>query len=247
MELALDTSSKILGIALSDKGQIRALQIWETRQNHTIELLPHLVCLAQQVGVEVPSIDAVIVARGPGSYNGLRAGISTAKGLALALNIPLLGVSTLEAEAYAFAFTGLPVRVMHQAGREEIATALYRQKDGEWQCLEEENLTRLATVWRRTRQRTLFCGDIPADMATQIQQTLSRRAIIRLDSSLSCVGSLAALGWRRLSKGGHDDPVTLQPLYLRPPHITKPRERAPFSWSTMAQRKQTNGNAKTGC
>ena len=247
MELALDTSSRILGIALSDKGEIRALQIWETRQNHTIELLPHLVCLAKQAGVEVASIEAVIVATGPGSYNGLRAGISTAKGLALALNIPLLGVSTLEAEAYAFAFTGLPVRVIHQAGREEIATALYRRKDNEWQCLEEENLARVETVWRRTKQRTLFCGDIPAHMAKQIQQTLSRRAIIRLNSNLSCVSSLAVLGWRRLSKGGHDDPVTLQPLYLRPPHITKPKERTPFSAPPMDQRKQTNGNAKTRC
>lgn len=247
MELALDTSSRILGIALSDKGQIRALQTWETRQNHTIELLPHLVCLAQQTGVEIASIDAVIVARGPGSYNGLRAGISTAKGLALALNIPLLGVSTLEAEAYAFAFTGLPVRVIHWAGRDEIATALYRQKDDDWQCLEDENLTRVETAWRRTRQRTLFCGDISADMAKEIRQTLSRRAIICLNSSLSCVGSLAVLGWRRLSEGVHDDPVTLEPSYLRPPHITKPKQKTPFSPPAMNQRKQANGNARTRC
>lgn len=242
MELAIDTSSRILGIALSDKGDVRALQIWQTRQNHTIELLPHLVCLAQQGQVDVGSLEAVIVARGPGSYNGLRAGISAAKGLTLALNIPLLGVSTLEAEAYAFAFTGLPVRVIHPAGREEIATALYRQKDHEWQCLEAENLATVENVWRRTRQKTLFCGEIPADMAKQTQQTLSRRAVICQNTNLSCVSSLAVLGWQKISTGEHHDPITLQPLYLRPPHITKPKEKTPFSPRTMGQRKQANGN-----
>ncbi|HXZ29699.1 MAG TPA: tRNA (adenosine(37)-N6)-threonylcarbamoyltransferase complex dimerization subunit type 1 TsaB [Dehalococcoidia bacterium] len=247
MELAIDTSSNVISIALSHKGEILSLFSWQTRQNHTIELLPNLICLLQRADVELDSVEAIVVAKGPGSFNGLRVGISTAKGLAFALNVPLLGVSTLEAEAYPFAFTGLPLRAIHNAGRQEIATALYRQRDNEWQRLEAENLATIDALLRRTRQKTLFCGEIPADIAGQIQQNLGRRAIISRNSSLCRLNSVAALGWRKLSEGEHDNLVTLQPLYLRPPHITKPKQRVPFSSSRVERPKQSNGNPQTRC
>lgn len=242
MELAIDTSSNIVSIALSDKGETRAVLTWQTRQNHTIELLPNLVCLLQQAKVNLASIEAIVVARGPGSFNGLRVGLSTAKGLAFTLNIPLLGVNTLEAEVYPFASTGLPLRAIQKAGRQEMATAVYRQKDDDWQCLEVDNLASIETLWRRTKQRTLFCGEIPADLARQIQQNLGRRAIICQSNGPSRGSSLAILGWRRLSKGETDDLLTLQPIYLRPPHITKPKQRTPSFITAKRERKPRNGN-----
>ena len=227
MELAIDTSSSIASVALSHKGEVLASLTWQTARNHTIELLPNLVCLLQQAKVALGSVGAIIVAKGPGSFNGLRVGISIAKGLASALNIPLLGVNTLETEAYPFAFTGLPLRPIQKAGREEIATALYRQKDNEWQCLEAENLTTVKVLCRRIKQKTLFCGEIPPDIISEVQQNLGKQAIISQSNSLSRASSLVILGWRKLNKGEQDDPVTLQPLYLRPPHITKPKDKAP--------------------
>ena len=247
MELAIDTSTNIVSIALSNKGEILAVLTWRTRQTHTIELLPNLLCLLQQAKVELASIEAIAVAKGPGSFNGLRVGLSTAKGLAFTLHIPLLGVNTLEAEAYPFAFTGLPLRAIQKAGRQEIATAVYRQKDDDWQCLETDNLASIETLGRRTKQRTLFCGEITADMARQIQQNLGRRAIICQNNDPSRGTSLATLGWRRLSKGQHDDLLTLQPIYLRPPHITKPKERTPSFATTNREGKQRNGNPQTRC
>jgi len=237
MELAIDTSSNIVSVVLSHKDEILALLTWQTTQNHTIELLPNLVCLLQQAKVELGSLEAIIVAKGPGSFNGLRVGISTAKGLAFSLDVPLLGISTLEADAYPFAFTGLPLRPIHKAGREEIATALYWQKDNEWRCLEAENLTTVETLCRRIKQKTLFCGEIPADIISEIQQNLGRQAIIPESNSPSRASSLAVLGWRKLSRGEQDDPVTLQPLYLRPPHITKPRDKTPLLSRRMEQRR----------
>jgi len=238
MELAIDTSSNTASVALSHKGESLASLTWKTAQNHTMELLPNLLCLLQQAKVELSFIEAIIVAKGPGSFNGLRVGISTAKGLASALNIPLLGVNTLEAEAHPFAFTGLPLRPIHKAGREEIATALYQQKDNEWQCLEEEKLTTVKALCRRIKRKTLFCGEIPPDIMNEIQQTLGKRAIISQSNSPSRASSLATLGWRKLSRGEQDDPVTLQPLYLRPPHITKPRDKTP-PFVTLSEAKET--------
>jgi tRNA threonylcarbamoyl adenosine modification protein YeaZ len=244
MELAIDTSSNIVSVALSHAGEVLASLTWRTMQNHTIELLPNLVRLLQQTKLELGSVEAIIVAKGPGSFNGLRVGISTAKGLASALNIPLLGVNTLEAEAYPFAFTGLPLRPVQKAGREEIATALYRQKDNEWRCLEAENLTTVKTLCRRIKQKTLFCGEIPSDIISEIQQNLGKQAIISQSNSPSRAGSLAIVGWRKLNRGEQDDPVTLQPLYLRPPHITKPRNKVPRLSLRVEQGRPGNGNSQ---
>ena len=201
---------------------------WRTKQNHTMELLPTLACLLRQMGAGLDSIQAITVAKGPGSFSGLRVGMSTAKGLAFSLNVALIGVSTFEAEAYLFASAGQPIRPILKAGRDELATALYRQRGDELQCLEKENITTLEVLCRRTRQRTLFCGEIPPDVATQLQQALDKRAIISRVCSLSRAGALATLGWRKLNRGERDDPTTLQPLYLRPPHITTPKERMPL-------------------
>ena len=245
MELAIDTSSNIVSIALSHKGEMLASSTWQTTENHTIELLPNLVCLLQQAKAELSSVEAIIVAKGPGSFNGLRVGISTAKGLASVLNILLLGVNTLEVEAYPFAFTGLPLRPIHRSGRDEIATALYRQKDNEWQCLETANITTVETLCRRIRQKTLFCGEIPADMISKLRQNLGRRAIIPETDRPFRASSLVTLGWQRLSKGERDDAVTLQPLYLRPPHITRPREKTPFLSSRLEKHGSTYGNSQT--
>lgn len=225
MELAIDTSTNIAGIALSHKGETLIELTWRSAQNHTVELMPNIARLLQQVNIEANAIEAIIVAKGPGSFNGLRVGISTAKGLAFSLDIPLLGVSTLEIEAYPFAYTGFPLHPIHKAGRDEIATALYQQVNNEWRCLEKEYLTTVDGLCQQTYQKTLFCGETSPDIANAIQQNLGKRAIIPQTTRFPRVGFLAMLGWQRLNKGERDDLATLQPLYLRPPHITKPKER----------------------
>lgn len=226
MELSIDTSSDIASIALSHKSNILAELTWQSAQNHTVELMPNLVELLGGANVEPNSLEAIFVAKGPGSFNGLRVGISIAKGLAFSLNIPLLGVSTLETEAYPFAYTGLPLRPIHKAGRQEIATALYQQKNNEWHRLEEEHLSSVEDLCRQIKQETLFCGEMPLEIANAIGQSLGKRAIIPQASfRLRRAGFLAMLGWQRLNKGEQDDLTTLQPLYLRPPHITTPKER----------------------
>ena len=227
MELAIDTSSNTASIALSGEGEILAELTWKTAQNHTIELLPNLAHLLHQAKIDQSCVEAVFVTKGPGSFNGLRVGISAAKGLAFSLNIPLLGISTLEVEAYPFAYTRLPLRPICKAGHEEIATALYQQRVNEWYRLEEEHLTTAKALCQQTRQETLFCGEIPPDIINEIRQKLGKQAIIpQTCTRLRRAGFLAMLGWQRLTRGEEDDPATLQPLYLRPPHITKPKQKS---------------------
>ena len=221
MELALDTSTAFASIALSDRGDAIAELTWHSGQNHSRELVPNITHLLDQCNIDSKSIGAVFVAMGPGSFNGIRVGISTAKGLALSLKVPLIGISSMEVEAYPFACTELPLCPIHNAGRNEIAAALYIMNK-QWTRLKEEHITTIDTLCQQTRQKTLFCGEISDEIQRIIEEKLGELAVIPdFSSRLRRASHLASLGYRRLVKNETDNPASLQPLYLRPPSITK--------------------------
>lgn len=228
MELAIDTSTETASIALSSQGRIIAELTWHAGQNHTAELVPHLNHLLTQVKTEVKDLNGVIVAKGPGSFNGLRVGMSFAKGLALSLNIPIVGISTLEAEAFPYAATGLPICPIQDAGRNEIATALFQTKRGKWRRLINEHITTLEDLLPKIKNRTIFCGKISQDIALQLREELGGKAlIVEGAATLRRAGYLAELGWSRLKEGDYDHSPTLEPLYLRRPTITISKQKLP--------------------
>jgi tRNA threonylcarbamoyl adenosine modification protein YeaZ len=226
MQLAIDTSTDIASLALVQDGEVLAELTWRCGQNHTAQLLSHLAHLLNKTEVNLQSISYIIVARGPGSFNGLRVGISTAKGLAFSLGIPLVGISTLEADAYQHAEIGLPICSILNAGREEIATAIYQKKQNKWRQLLSEHITTVDTLCSQIATKTIFCGELTPFIATELRKQLKQRVIIPPPATrLRRASFLAELGQKRLEAGDYDNPATLQPLYLRRPPITKPRYR----------------------
>jgi tRNA threonylcarbamoyladenosine biosynthesis protein TsaB len=221
MELAIDTSTETASIALSSQGEIVAELTWHTGQSHTTELIPNLTCILEQTKLNLKDLNCVIVAKGPGSFNGLRVGMSFAKGLALSRHIPIVGISTLEIEAFPYAFTALPICPIQNAGRGEIATALFQTKRGRWCRLVDEHITTLEALLPELNRRTIFCGEIPQEVTLQLEERLGRKAlIIQGAAGLRRSSYLAELGWRRLEAGDFDHSPTLEPLYLRRPAIT---------------------------
>jgi len=226
MQLAIDTSTDTASIALAQDGKVLTELTWRCGQNHSVELLPRLTHLLNQIGVSFQSISCIIVARGPGSFNGLRVGVSTAKGLAFSLGIPIVGIGTLEVVAYQHAETGLPICPIFNAGRGEIATAMYQKKGDRWCQLTAEHITTVDILCSQIVAKTVFCGEFIPVIATHLRKQLRRKAVIPPPSaSLRRAGFLAELGYQRLKAGNHDNPATLQPVYLRRPAITKPRHR----------------------
>jgi tRNA threonylcarbamoyl adenosine modification protein YeaZ len=230
VELSIDTATDTASVAISREGKPIAEISWYAGQNHTVNLMPNALHLFKLTGKELNKIDAVFVSLGPGSYNGLRAGLSAAKGLALSLNIRLVGIGTLDVVAYPYADTGLPICVIHDAGRGEIATATYRMLDTGWHKLIKEHITTLDALCKTIDTKTILCGQFSGFPETQpdpaefIAVQLGDLAVIR-EITLRRAGYLAELGWRRLERSESDDIATLQPLYMRRPAITKPREK----------------------
>ena len=226
MQLAIDTSTDIVSLALSEDSQVIAELSWRSQQNHSTELLPQINHLLKLAKVDIKSISQIIVAKGPGSYNGLRVGLSTAKGLAFSLKAPIVGISTLEAQAYQHAEIGLPICPIFNAGRAEIATAMYQKKDGKWRKLTAEHITTLESLCSGITTKTIFCGELEPAMANQLKRKLKQKAVLASPATrLRRAAYLAELGQKRLKSADYDNPTTLQPLYLRLPPITKPKHK----------------------
>ncbi len=226
IQIAIDTSTDTAGLALGQDGEVVAELSWLCGRHHSTQLLPNLSHLLNQTGLSLESADCIIVARGPGSYNGLRVGISTAKGLAFSLNIPIVGISTLEAEAYQHAATGLPVCPIFNAGREELATATYQKKGKEWRQLTEERLTTIDSLCSEITAKTVFCGEFVPSIADKLKEQLKQKAVLLSSAQgLRRAGFLAELGLKRFRAGDCDNTAGLQPFYFRGPAITKAKHR----------------------
>ena len=229
MYLAIDTSTETASLALVQESQLLAELTWSCQQNHSVELMPSIDRLLEQTGSSLKSLSGVIVARGPGSFNGLRVGVSTAKRLAFSLGVPLVGISTLEAAAYQYAEIGLPVCPIFNAGRGEIAAAIYQRKGNQWRQIIAQHITTVDSLCSQITGKTIFCGEATPAILEQIKDKLGQKAIIPpMVSRLRRAGFLAELGVKRLEAGDCENPATLQPIYLRRPPITKPKHSTPI-------------------
>jgi tRNA threonylcarbamoyladenosine biosynthesis protein TsaB len=226
MQLAIDTSTEYAGLALMRDSEVLAEMTWRCGLNHTVELYPHLDFLMKSANAQMKDLDCIIVALGPGSFNGLRVGVSAAKGLALNLNIPIIGIGTLEAISYQHAETGLPVCAILNAGREEIATATYQLKPRKgWSKIQSDRLITPAMLAQAVKEITLFCGEIKPAVAQQLKKLLKSKAVIPAPAAqLRRAFFLAELGSQRQASGQFDNLSTLQPVYLRRPPITERRK-----------------------
>jgi len=224
MLVAIDSSTDTASLALVEDGRVLAEASWRCGQNHSVELLPRLTQLLDEAQVSLKDTSCVIVAKGPGSFNGLRVGLSTAKGLAFSLSVPIIGISSLEMEAYRHTETGLTICPIFNAGRGEIAAALYQKKDNEWRQLAPEHITTVEALSAEINEKTVFCGEYVSLIARQLKERLKEKAVIAPDQLRSAV-LLIELAKPRIDAGDYDDPATLQPLYLRRPAITKPKRQ----------------------
>ena len=218
MILAIDTATRWLGMALHDGTAVLAEAGWRCLNNHTIELTPSLQGMMQRANVSAADLSGIAVAIGPGSYTGLRVGLAMAKGLALANQTPLFGISTLDIVAAAFGPFPGQLLVVAEAGRTRICVATYEWENGRgWQNDETPTIESWETLLPRLEGRVTFAGEITVQATKQIRAADRTFQIAPPATAVRRAGYLAELGWRRLRAGEIDDAQTLAPIYLRDP------------------------------
>jgi tRNA threonylcarbamoyladenosine biosynthesis protein TsaB len=224
MILAIDTSTDMSSIAIYKPTQgVLAEQSWLSGREQTTQLIPNTQRVMSLVGVTVRDLTGIAVATGPGSFSGVRIGISVAKTMAYALEIPLWGVPTLDALAYSqVAVTAAQVCAVLSMGRSRLAWALYRTRGTRWQRLTPYSNSSAEEMAAAVKQHesnvaTLFCGEISPETAATLHEHLGNEASIApAAAGVRRASYLAELALQRANRGESDDPATLQPIYLQP-------------------------------
>ncbi|WP_026370996.1 tRNA (adenosine(37)-N6)-threonylcarbamoyltransferase complex dimerization subunit type 1 TsaB [Kallotenue papyrolyticum] len=216
MLLAIDTSTDDAGIALYDDGRVLAECAWHSGRRHAEQVLPLIDTLLRQLDATPADLRGLAVALGPGSWSGLRVGLSLAKAIALARQVPLVGVPTLDVLAYPHRHGALPVVPLVRLGRDRYGAAVYRHVDG-WRrvgAMRNLALEELPTL----TDAGLFCGDVDAAARDLLLQRLGAAAAFAMGAdNVRRPAALAELAWQRLRAGAHDDLVALEPIYLGSP------------------------------
>ncbi|MDT8307200.1 MAG: tRNA (adenosine(37)-N6)-threonylcarbamoyltransferase complex dimerization subunit type 1 TsaB [Anaerolineae bacterium] len=217
MILAIDTATRWTGIALHDGQHVIADHGWLSAQTQSMELAPAVNRMLQQAGVHAADLSAIGIALGPGSYTGLRIGMGLAKGMALAYQLPLVGVPTLDIVAAGQPLCNGDLIAVAEAGRRRITSARYRLVKGRW----EPHGAPLNETWDELLQRIepplTITGEISPAAQKQIRASSRSYAVAPAAQRVRRAAMLAELAWRRLRRGKLDDPAALAPIYLREP------------------------------
>ncbi len=216
MLLAIDTATRTASLALHDGTRVRYEATWEAGRRHTVQLASRIFAALGDLNVGSEGLSGVAVATGPGSFTGLRVGMALAKGLAMARNLPLIGVPTLDVVAVAQGRDRRPLVAVLQAGRGRICVATYRWRNG-WQRREGPRLTTWEALVETVTRPTLFCGEVDERGMELLEGLDDLAEILPPACCLRRAGFLAELAWGRLRQGETDDPATLTPIYLHGP------------------------------
>jgi tRNA threonylcarbamoyladenosine biosynthesis protein TsaB len=214
--LALETATMTGGVAITrDDLLIGEVRI-SVKIAHSERLMNSVAWLLKTAHLSVKDVDAFAVSIGPGSFTGLRIGLSTAKGLAYASDRPLIPVPTLDALARAFPFCSAPICPMLDARKNEIYTGLYRWEGGSCNKIVSETAVHPADFLREIRELTLFTGDGAILYRDMIQDILGDKAVFAPPSRiLPSAAPVAEIAIEKLRLGAVADPVTITPLYIR--------------------------------
>lgn len=214
MLLAIDTSTRIAGVALFDGVQVAAETVWVNQGNHTVQLAPVIDNTLQRCGVKISSLYGLAIALGPGSFTSLRIGLSLAKGLAFARGLPLIGVPTLDFLAASQAVQDVNLAAILRSGRGRLAVGFYQAHADVWTQRGDIEILTVMELSEKIKQPTLVCGELTGEERRLLGRKRKNVILASPAESLRRPSFLAELGWKRLEEGHTDEPSTLAPLYF---------------------------------
>lgn len=214
MLLALDTSTRTVGLALYDGVRVLSENVWTSQDYHTVELAPAVEEMLKKSGVGVSDLEALGVAIGPGSFTGLRIGLALAKGLALVRHIPLIGIPSLDILAAAQSQTNIPMAASLRAGRGRLAVGWYKLANNSWQSSGDLELLTAQDLSERIHSPTLVCGEFTERERRLLKRKRKNVILASPAQSLRRPAFLAELAWDRWQAGDTADLATLSPIYL---------------------------------
>jgi tRNA threonylcarbamoyladenosine biosynthesis protein TsaB len=228
--LAIDTGSPVLSLAIASHGRILA-ELARPPRSHAADLPSAVDEVLSSGGLEQGHLSAVAVALGPGSFTGLRVGLSYAKGVALALKCPLVGVASLDALAVgALEMPAIAAQAkvccLLDARRGDVYAALYQVVPDGLEKICDDSVTNFENLVGQLSGDVILVGDAIVQKATTVMSLRNPRVTAQAWQPPGRGRLVAALGAARVASGGKDVVATLEPLYTRPPQATPQTELA---------------------
>lgn len=213
--LAIDTSNYPLGVAVIDGDKVVAEYITNVKRNHSIRIMPAIESAMKEAEMKPADLNKIVVAEGPGSYTGVRIGVTIAKTLAWTLGIPLSGVSSLEVLAMAGRYFQGYIAPIFDARRGQVYTGLYKFENGQLTVVEPDQLTMISDWAEKLvglREKTLFIGNDVSLHLDTISGIMGEKAIISAPAERNPRPSeLALLGKCKPDANAH----SFVPNYIR--------------------------------
>ncbi|MFA1819570.1 tRNA (adenosine(37)-N6)-threonylcarbamoyltransferase complex dimerization subunit type 1 TsaB [Virgibacillus oceani] len=213
--LAIDTSNQAMSVAILKENQISGEIVTNIKKNHSVRLMPAIDQLMKEVSITPEELNKIVVAKGPGSYTGVRIGLTTAKTMAWALNIPVVGVSSLEVLTYQGQFFNGYICPFFDARRGRVFSGVYRwERNTPVPVYEETNLPmeNLLEMLAEEGKEVLFLSPDISAYKEIIRGKLGALAHIPEEVyHLSNPSHLALAGMTRKAEETH----LLEPNYLR--------------------------------
>ena len=214
--LGIDTSGYANAVGVINGNQILADFVFEARNDSLEKIVANIDFVLKEAGLTLDDIDGFGVGLGPGSWTGIRVGVTVGKILAFSTNKPVAGVPTLEVLACAADNILATVCPIIDAGtKNTIYAALYRLKDGAVSRISEYYIGDVPGLARIVKEPVVFVGSGANSYRQQIGQVFGSPSGIRIIESAPRGAVVALLAAGRLERGESDDTLSLEPLYLK--------------------------------
>ncbi|MGO1469714.1 MAG: tRNA (adenosine(37)-N6)-threonylcarbamoyltransferase complex dimerization subunit type 1 TsaB [Tissierella sp.] len=216
--LGLDTSTKVASIAVIDEERIIGEYSLSKDMSHSEKLMPMIKEVLDNIDIKIEDIDLYTVAVGPGSFTGLRIGITTVKSFSHLFNKPIIGVSTLESLAYNLSGSHATIMPILDARRDRIYTALYKFDGPQIIEIEGSQILEIKDLKEKLKSFDNIAVNGAGSIAykEEIKSQLEDKVYFgSRGQNITRAASIAELGLKKYKEGKRDDPFTLIPEYIR--------------------------------
>ena len=214
--LGVDTSTMTAGVGIVEDDEILVDLKFDVRVTYSEILMPTIDLAFRTVGMELDDLDGLAISIGPGSFTGLRIGLSTIKGLCLSSKKPLAAVPSLDALASLSLYCQYQVAPLLDAKKDQVYAAIYDTSVGELRQESEYLAVSVEDLAKTISKKTLFVGPGARLYHKELTYLLGENACFSLnDQSTPSGASVARIGIGKLAHGQTEDIADLEPLYIR--------------------------------
>lgn len=214
--LGIDTSSKFLNIALSEDESIIKEEFYLLDRRHAIELVPKVKELLKKTGIPINKIGAFVIGVGPGSFTGMRIGVSAVKGFGIASGKPCIGVPSIDAIACNAIDYGIDIVPVIDAKRGQVYASIYRKNGKNITRISDYILLPTENLMKKIKRDALFLGDGLILYKDKIKSLNKKAVFLEEEYWYPGAGNLIKLGFSKIKKAKKTNLDKLTPLYLYP-------------------------------